>query len=133
MGYERANFDCDGDVDLADYCSFASCLRCPGSGPANGCHQADLDGDNDVDLVDLVAFQAAPIRLYRPVSVGFTSQPKPRVSSRLVGLAQKRRPAETGLTPTVDWAGHGAGAPKSAGIADAPGQKRNTRSSRNAL
>ena len=60
MRCERSDFDCDDDVDLGNYLSFASRLTGPGSGPANGCHQADLDGDNDVDVADLVAFQAAP-------------------------------------------------------------------------
>jgi len=54
----RADRDRDGDVDIADYDGFWTCLTGVGQGPARiGCGAMDFDGDRDVDLVDLSLFQ----------------------------------------------------------------------------
>ena len=51
------DFDCDGDVDLADYMFLAGCLEGPGEGIPGGCADADLDGNGDIDLEDFAIFQ----------------------------------------------------------------------------
>ncbi len=54
----KADFDKDGDADLADYGHFQACYSGPGfaqSEPA--CANARLDGDTDVDLDDFGLFQ----------------------------------------------------------------------------
>lgn len=53
------DLDEDGDVDLADFATWNSCLTGPGVVPDPGCEAADLDGDNDVDAADFAAFQEA--------------------------------------------------------------------------
>ena len=53
-----ADFDCDGDIDLADYLEFIRCFEGRSESPSLACGGADTDGDNDVDLADLVSFQA---------------------------------------------------------------------------
>ncbi len=53
-----ADFDGDGDVDLADFGYFQSCFNGPnGTYGSSGCEDADFDRDNDVDLVDFGVFQ----------------------------------------------------------------------------
>lgn len=56
---QRGDFDNDGDVDLADYHMFESCLTGPGTDILDHCGCANLDGDNDVDLADFAGFQEA--------------------------------------------------------------------------
>jgi len=51
------DFDCDEDIDLDDYASFAACLTGPAGGVSPGCASGDFDGDDDVDLHDVAAFQ----------------------------------------------------------------------------
>ncbi len=57
------DFDSDGDVDLADYNAFWSCLAGPDlTAPPPGCHptdftNTDLNADGDVDLGDFASFQ----------------------------------------------------------------------------
>ena len=53
----RADFDCDGDVDLADYLVMQQGFS--GSGVPTLDLRTDLDGDGDTDLADLLAFQVA--------------------------------------------------------------------------
>ncbi len=54
-----ADFDCDGDVDLADFGRFQSCFNGPNRAPRSAdCGETDLDMDNDVDLADFNVFQA---------------------------------------------------------------------------
>ncbi len=56
---DRADFDFDGDVDLADFGHFQACFNGPNRLPkAGNCRDADFDGDNDVDLGDFGMFQA---------------------------------------------------------------------------
>ncbi|MBN1490893.1 MAG: carboxypeptidase regulatory-like domain-containing protein [Phycisphaerae bacterium] len=55
------DFDCDGDVDLADFAVFQACFRGENhpyaSWPAaEGCERADADSDDDVDLDDFRYF-----------------------------------------------------------------------------
>lgn len=50
--------DDDGDVDLADYAAFRSCMQGPGNRTAAGCEVLDADWDSDVDLQDLQRFLA---------------------------------------------------------------------------
>ncbi len=53
-----ADFDNDGDVDLADFSAFSNCFNGPNSPPASAdCRGPDLDGDGDVDLGDFSLFQ----------------------------------------------------------------------------
>jgi hypothetical protein len=55
---DRFDFDVDGDVDLADYATFAGCADGPGA-PHDGsfsCNHADADADGDVDLADAAEF-----------------------------------------------------------------------------
>jgi len=57
---ERANFDFDCDVDLADFTTFQLCFGGSNNPPASTCPpavNADLDGDHDVDLGDFLIFQ----------------------------------------------------------------------------
>ncbi|MCB9849203.1 MAG: thrombospondin type 3 repeat-containing protein [Phycisphaerales bacterium] len=49
----------DGDVDLADYARFASCLSGPSGGLAPNCACFDQDNDGDVDMVDYSKFQVS--------------------------------------------------------------------------
>ena len=52
-----ADFDCDGDVDLADFGAFSACFNGPNRPPAPSCAaDADSDGDGDVDLADFGVF-----------------------------------------------------------------------------
>ena len=53
-----ADFDRDGDVDLADYLRFLQTFACPEGPTAFGCDAGDLDWDGDVDLADLIRFQS---------------------------------------------------------------------------
>lgn len=53
------DFDCDGDVDLADFGGFQACFRgkdLPFGGDGDGCARADVDSDDDVDLDDFRQF-----------------------------------------------------------------------------
>lgn len=57
---DPGDHDDDGDVDLADYIAFQTCLDASGPGvtPSGACTQAfDFDIDHDVDLDDASAFQ----------------------------------------------------------------------------
>jgi hypothetical protein len=59
IAVQGADFDGDGDVDLADFATFGQCFGGPNLPPAPGCPagvDADLDGDGDVDLADFAAF-----------------------------------------------------------------------------
>jgi hypothetical protein len=49
--------DDDGDVDLADYGDFASCLSGPLDAAPSGCECSHFDADSDIDLRDLAEFQ----------------------------------------------------------------------------
>jgi hypothetical protein len=51
--------DGDGDVDVADFLNFESCLFGPDGGLGSGCDCFDLDVDGDVDLKDAAIFQQA--------------------------------------------------------------------------
>ena len=51
------DLDRDGDVDIDDYQSFATCVDGPANVMVAGCEPCDLDGDDDVDIADLAAFQ----------------------------------------------------------------------------
>jgi hypothetical protein len=54
-----ADFDGDGDVDLADFASLSQCFGGSLNPPAPGCPagvDADLDDDGDVDLADFAGF-----------------------------------------------------------------------------
>jgi hypothetical protein len=52
------DFDCDTDVDSADFQVMQACTTGPGLGPvAPGCERADLDNDNDVDQADFGIYQ----------------------------------------------------------------------------
>jgi hypothetical protein len=53
-----ADFDSDGDVDLADFSIFQGCFNGPNRVPAqSNCERSDLDHDTDVDLADFSVFQ----------------------------------------------------------------------------
>lgn len=53
-----ADFDCDGDVDKADFEAFATCFTGPALGPpACGCAAADFNDDGHVDMEDFAVFQ----------------------------------------------------------------------------
>ncbi len=55
---EAADFDADGDVDLADFAQFTRCFNGPENPPAPDCAvDADLDNDDDVDADDFVIFE----------------------------------------------------------------------------
>lgn len=47
----------DGQADLADYSTVASCFSVPGLPPAPGCEITDADLDGDTDLADFARFQ----------------------------------------------------------------------------
>ncbi len=52
-----ADFDRDGDVDLADFSAFQACFNGPNRPYAgSGCAAADTDADGDVDLTDYTRF-----------------------------------------------------------------------------
>jgi len=53
------DFDDDGDVDLDDYSTLATCMTGPNGGVPSDCHPADLDQDDDVDLQDMARFEIA--------------------------------------------------------------------------
>ncbi len=56
---QNADFDADGDVDLADFTVFQACFNGPNRPSAGGCAvDADFDDDDDVDLADFTVFQA---------------------------------------------------------------------------
>ncbi len=50
--------DGDGDVDLADFATFAKCFGGTGVPAPPGCETSDLDRDGDVDLIDFGTFAA---------------------------------------------------------------------------
>jgi hypothetical protein len=58
---DRFDFDVDGDVDVADYVTFAACAGDPDVAPpaTSSCNMADADADGDVDLADFAEFQVA--------------------------------------------------------------------------
>lgn len=51
------DFGADGDVDLADYARFTTCMNGPGGGLAPKCECFDLDSDGDIDARDFAEFQ----------------------------------------------------------------------------
>jgi hypothetical protein len=54
----RADFDADGDVDMADFQHFQVCFNGPNRPTANvDCEPADFDADADVDMSDFRVFQ----------------------------------------------------------------------------
>jgi hypothetical protein len=54
------DFDEDGDVDLADFDTFASCFTGPDGGPVDpGCEPGDFDADGDIDCEDFDLFALA--------------------------------------------------------------------------
>ena len=55
----KADFDCDGDVDPADFDLFQPCMSYPNESVSVGCVGSDLDGDGDVDLRDFSIIQNA--------------------------------------------------------------------------
>ena len=57
IGCTPPDFDCDGDVDLADYLVLQQGFSGPGVPTPDP--RTDLDHDGDTDLADLVTFQAA--------------------------------------------------------------------------
>ena len=58
IGGSWADFDYDGDVDLADFTVFQSCFNGPNRPAPSGCvANVDADVDGDVDLTDFGAFQ----------------------------------------------------------------------------
>lgn len=60
-----ADFDCDGDVDGADFAAFRDCASGAAVPFETGCDEKDLDGDVDVDMDDFGVFQ----RCYTGVGV----------------------------------------------------------------
>jgi hypothetical protein len=57
FAHPAADFDDDGDVDLADYQKLQTCSDGPGHAPAQpDCAGPDLDGDSDVDISDFDRF-----------------------------------------------------------------------------
>lgn len=54
----KADFDADSDVDLADFGFLQVCYSGSGVVYPIGCARADLDGDNDVDQNDFTQFKA---------------------------------------------------------------------------
>jgi sulfatase modifying factor 1 len=55
----KGDFDCDGDVDLADFSRFHACFNGPNRPPTGTtCTDPDFDVDSDVDLADFGRFQA---------------------------------------------------------------------------
>ena len=67
-----ADFDTDGDVDLADFGHLQACFNGANRPPAapSGCDDADVDGDSDVDLADFTAVQRCFNGPNRPPSAG---------------------------------------------------------------
>ncbi|MBP7934893.1 MAG: laminin G domain-containing protein [Phycisphaerae bacterium] len=60
LGKKYADFDNDGDVDLADFDSFQSCFTgaaVPLGDPTGACSGADFDEDGDVDQTDFGIWQ----------------------------------------------------------------------------
>jgi len=58
VGCPPADFDADGDVDMADFMVFQDCFNGPNRAPAQAsCGAADADGDADVDVADFLKFQ----------------------------------------------------------------------------
>jgi hypothetical protein len=57
----EGDVDVDGDTDLIDFVSFASCITGPNPAGAipEECTVFDFDVDGDVDLSDLATFQRA--------------------------------------------------------------------------
>lgn len=59
------DFECDSDIDAADFAAFSACWTGPADGPeftapSPTCGDyADYESDGDIDLVDLAAFQPA--------------------------------------------------------------------------
>ena len=52
------DYDCDRDVDLADFAAWQDCMT--GPAPASlptACNAFDFDGDENVDLYDAAGFQ----------------------------------------------------------------------------
>ncbi len=68
--FAPADFDEDGDVDLADFGHFQACYTAPGVTPAPGCVDADLDGDGDVDPDDFGLFQGCLTGADQPADPG---------------------------------------------------------------
>jgi len=57
---QPADYDADGEVDLADYAYFPDCMTGPDAGPpTTACDIFDFDRDDDVDLDDFARFQEA--------------------------------------------------------------------------
>lgn len=52
------DFDEEGDTDIVDFATFATCYSGSGVPPEPGCHIADLDFDGDVDVADFATFTA---------------------------------------------------------------------------
>lgn len=52
-----ADFDANGEVDLADAAQFVACLSGPGGGTEPGCLAGNTDADNDVDTADFSVLQ----------------------------------------------------------------------------
>ena len=59
VGSEKGDFDCDCDVDLADYSELNACLTGPAVSTPPACNRCDFDDDGNVDLGDFATFQAA--------------------------------------------------------------------------
>jgi hypothetical protein len=59
VGSKKGDFDCDCDVDLADYSEFNACLTGPEVSTPPACNRCDFDDDGNVDLGDFATFQAA--------------------------------------------------------------------------
>ena len=58
--YPPGDYDCDGDVDLADYSAYwEDCMSGPDVRLRLGCEAYDTDLDGDVDLGDCAGFQSA--------------------------------------------------------------------------
>ncbi|NLX14580.1 MAG: hypothetical protein GXY44_13135 [Phycisphaerales bacterium] len=53
----RADFDGDGDVDMADFGHLQACYSGSGMPPVAGCENADLDGNNTIDQNDFTLFR----------------------------------------------------------------------------
>jgi len=71
----NADFDGDGDVDLADFAAFQSCFNGPNRPlPAACTADADFDNDADADLTDFGAFQGCFNGPNRPPQCGEAAQ-----------------------------------------------------------
>jgi sugar lactone lactonase YvrE len=64
-----ADFDLDGDVDVADYARFQECLAGPMAVASTPCRVPDLDRDLDVDLADFARLQRCLLESDVPVDV----------------------------------------------------------------